>query len=174
MLEFILFIHCSIIVGDEQITALRTPFASVFLAHSFCPLSPPLSCPTIMPGIRSISYTNTRTSYTDIPGHPIPVCCTRTYRAIRLSCLLQVLETPAMGRMLVLDNALQCAERDEAGYHEFMTHTALCRQGAASGSGKRALIIGGGDGGAAREILRHDDIASVDLVDIDEEVYMST
>lgn len=83
---------------------------------------------------------------------------------------MQVLETPAMGRMLVLDNALQCAERDEAGYHEFITHSALCRQGAAPGPGKRALIIGGGDGGAAREILRHDDITSVDLVDIDAEV----
>ncbi|CAN0562145.1 unnamed protein product, partial [Ectocarpus sp. 12 AP-2014] len=75
-----------------------------------------------------------------------------------------------MGRMLVLDNALQCAERDEAGYHEYITHTALCRKGAAAGSGKRALIIGGGDGGAAREILRHDDVANVDLVDIDAEV----
>lgn len=75
-----------------------------------------------------------------------------------------------MGRMLVLDNALQCAERDEAGYHEFITHIALCRKGAAGGTGKRALIIGGGDGGAAREILRHDDITAVDLVDIDAEV----
>lgn len=83
---------------------------------------------------------------------------------------IQVLETPAMGRMLVLDNALQCAERDEAGYHEFMTHTALCRKGAAAGGGKRALVIGGGDGGAARELLRHDDVAVVDLVDIDSEV----
>lgn len=85
---------------------------------------------------------------------------------------VQVLETPAMGRMLVLDNALQCAERDEAGYHEFMTHVALCRRGAAAGGGKRALIIGGGDGGAARELLRHD-VAVVDLVDIDSEVSVS-
>lgn len=75
-----------------------------------------------------------------------------------------------MGRMLVLDGALQCAERDEAGYHEMITHVPLCRLGAASGPGKRALIIGGGDGGAAREILRHDDVAAVDLVDIDGEV----
>lgn len=83
---------------------------------------------------------------------------------------VQVLETPAMGRMLVLDNALQCAERDEAGYHEFITHAALCRKGAAAGGGKRALIIGGGDGGAARELLRHQDVTTVDLVDIDSEV----
>ncbi|CAM9981522.1 unnamed protein product [Scytosiphon promiscuus] len=83
---------------------------------------------------------------------------------------VQVLETPAMGRMLVLDSALQCAERDEAGYHEYITHVALCRKGAAAGSGKRACIIGGGDGGAAREILRHDDFGAVDLVDIDAEV----
>ncbi|CAM9194595.1 unnamed protein product, partial [Hapterophycus canaliculatus] len=83
---------------------------------------------------------------------------------------VQVLETPAMGRMLVLDSALQCAERDEAGYHEYITHAALCRKGAAAGTGKRACIIGGGDGGAAREILRHDDFSVVDLVDIDAEV----
>lgn len=75
-----------------------------------------------------------------------------------------------MGRMLVLDSALQCAERDEAGYHEYITHIALCRKGASAGTGKRACIIGGGDGGAAREILRHDDFAAVDLVDIDAEV----
>lgn len=74
-----------------------------------------------------------------------------------------------MGRMLVLDRALQCAERDEAGYHEMITHVPLCRKGAALGSGKRALIIGGGDGGAAREILRHQDVEAVDLVDIDSE-----
>lgn len=75
-----------------------------------------------------------------------------------------------MGRMLVLDNALQCAERDEAGYHEMITHVPLCREGASTDSGKRALIIGGGDGGAAREVLRHEDIGAVDLVDVDAEV----
>ena len=97
----------------------------------------------------------------------LPFCFTRR---------VQVLETPAMGRLLVLDSTLQCAERDEAGYHEFIAHVALCRRGGkstGSGSGKpgkRALIIGGGDGGAAREILRHDDVATVDLVDIDVEV----
>ncbi|CAM9734707.1 unnamed protein product, partial [Choristocarpus tenellus] len=83
---------------------------------------------------------------------------------------VQVFETSAMGRLLVLDNALQCAERDEAGYHEMITHVPLCRSGVAHGEGKRALIIGGGDGGAAREILRHQDVATVDLVDIDAEV----
>lgn len=81
-----------------------------------------------------------------------------------------MLDTPAMGRMLVLDNALQCAERDEAGYHEMITHVPLCRKGAADHAEKRALVIGGGDGGAAREILRHEDIVAVDLVDIDAEV----
>ncbi|CAM9186993.1 unnamed protein product [Discosporangium mesarthrocarpum] len=83
---------------------------------------------------------------------------------------VQVFETPAMGRLLVLDGALQCAERDEAGYHEFIAHVPLCREGGASTSGKRVVIIGGGDGGAAREILRHQDVSTVDLVDIDAEV----
>ncbi|CAM9403303.1 unnamed protein product [Chrysoparadoxa australica] len=72
--------------------------------------------------------------------------------------------------MLVLDGALQCAEKDEAGYHELITHVAVCRKGISGGSRKRALIIGGGDGGAARELLRHDDVESVELIDIDGEV----
>jgi spermidine synthase len=83
---------------------------------------------------------------------------------------IQVLSTSSMGRLLVLDGALQCAEGDEASYHEMIAHVPMLRKGAASGGGKRALIIGGGDGGAARELLRHEDIASVDLVDIDAEV----
>jgi len=84
---------------------------------------------------------------------------------------VQVLDTPRLGRMLVLDGNIQCAEADEAGYHEMIVHPALCRRGARDQiAGRRALIIGGGDGGAAREILRHPDVSRVDLVDIDAEV----
>ena len=50
---------------------------------------------------------------------------------------------------------------DERGYHEMIVHVPLCRKGASKHPKKRALIIGGGDGGAAREILRHDDISLV-------------
>lgn len=82
---------------------------------------------------------------------------------------LRVLETAALGRMLVLDGAVQVAERDEAGYHELIVHPGLCRAGAPEND-LRVLIVGGGDGGAAREVLRHPGVTHLDLVDIDPEV----
>lgn len=83
---------------------------------------------------------------------------------------IQVFETRPLGRMLVLDDNIQCAEGDEAGYHELLVHTGLCRAEAPRHDGRRVLVIGGGDGGAAREALRHADVSRVDLVDIDEGV----
>ncbi|RMG17285.1 MAG: spermidine synthase [Deltaproteobacteria bacterium] len=79
---------------------------------------------------------------------------------------LRVLETESHGRMMVLDEAVQVAESDEACYHELLVHPGLCRRGASQGP-KRVLVIGGGDGGAAREALRHPGVTHVDLVDID-------
>jgi spermidine synthase len=79
---------------------------------------------------------------------------------------VQVVNTRGLGRMLILDGNLQAAEADEHGYHEMIVHPALCRAGAGDGA-KRVLIIGGGDGGAAREALRHPDVERVDLCDID-------
>lgn len=82
---------------------------------------------------------------------------------------ITVVDTVSLGRALVLDGALQCAERDEKGYHEMMAHVPLLRAGARSND-LRVLIVGGGDGGAARECLRHPHVGSVTLVDIDEQV----
>lgn len=80
--------------------------------------------------------------------------------------LLEVLDTPRFGRVLRLDGALQCSERDEHFYHEPLIHLpALLHD-----KPKTALIIGGGDGGAAEEILKHRCIENVQLVDIDEAV----
>lgn len=79
---------------------------------------------------------------------------------------IQVVDTAPLGRVLVLDGHVQCAEGDEAGYHELLVHVGLCRQGGARAH-RRVLIIGGGDGGSAREALRHQDVERVDLVDID-------
>lgn len=80
---------------------------------------------------------------------------------------IQVVDTERFGRMLVLDGNLQTTELDEGGYHELITHVGLCRKGLKTERGLHVLIIGGGDGGAAREALRHADVARVDLVDID-------
>ncbi|KAJ8601797.1 hypothetical protein CTAYLR_006824 [Chrysophaeum taylorii] len=79
---------------------------------------------------------------------------------------ITVVDTVSLGRALILDGALQCAERDEAGYHEFLAHVPLLRRGAPRRE-LRVLIVGGGDGGVAREILRHPEVEHVTLVDID-------
>jgi spermidine synthase len=67
------------------------------------------------------------------------------------------------GRVLVLDGAIQTTEADEFVYHEMMTHVPLL----AHENPRRILIIGAGDGGILREVLRHNTIEKVTLVEID-------
>lgn len=76
---------------------------------------------------------------------------------------LQVLRTPDFGNLLRLDGALQCSEADEFFYHEPLVHVpAMLHPGP-----RNALVIGGGDGGAAEELLKHPGIEEVVLVEID-------
>ncbi|MDF2529463.1 MAG: speE [Gammaproteobacteria bacterium] len=79
---------------------------------------------------------------------------------------LLVFENQEFGRVLVLDGAIQLTTRDEFIYHEMMSHVPII----AHGNVKHVLIIGGGDGGIAREVLKHSGIESVTLVEIDEGV----
>lgn len=76
---------------------------------------------------------------------------------------LVVLENPRFGRVLTLDGVVQTTEGDNAIYHEMLTHVPLFAHDAP----KRVLIIGGGDGGMAREVLRHKDVEHVTMVEID-------
>lgn len=76
---------------------------------------------------------------------------------------LQVFENPVFGRVLTLDGVVQVTEGDEHIYHEMLTHTPILAHGAA----RRVLIIGGGDGGMAREVLRHKAVEEVVMVEID-------
>ncbi|MFC8826571.1 polyamine aminopropyltransferase [Streptomyces sp. NPDC057137] len=62
---------------------------------------------------------------------------------------------------LYLDGRLRVSERDEFRYHEALVHPAM------SGRHARVLILGGGDGLAAREVLRYGDVRSVTLVEMD-------
>lgn len=80
--------------------------------------------------------------------------------------LLEVLDTPRFGHVLRLDGALQCSEHDEYFYHEPLVHLPALLHSAP----RTALIVGGGDGGAAEELLKHRSIEWVQLVDIDEAV----
>ena len=76
---------------------------------------------------------------------------------------LRVIENPRFGRVLTLDGVVQTTEGDEFIYHEMMAHVPILAHGAA----RRVLIIGGGDGGMAREVLRHSTIEHVTMVEID-------
>ena len=75
---------------------------------------------------------------------------------------LRVIENATFGRVLTLDGVVQVTEADNFIYHEMLTHVPLFAHGAA----KRVLIIGGGDGGMAREALRHP-VDQVTMVEID-------
>jgi spermidine synthase len=79
---------------------------------------------------------------------------------------LEVHETPQFGRLFRLDGCFMTSERDEFFYHENLIHPAAT----AHPNPRRALIIGGGDGGAAEELLKHPSIESVTLVELDGEV----
>lgn len=79
---------------------------------------------------------------------------------------LAIFENSLLGRVLVLDDVVQTTSRFEAPYHEMMAHVPLL----AHGNVKRVLIIGGGDGGVLREVLRHPKVANITLVEIDSAV----
>ncbi len=76
---------------------------------------------------------------------------------------LRVFRNPTFGRILTLDGVVQVTEGDEFIYHEMMAHVPILSHGAA----RRVLIVGGGDGGMAREALKHADIERVVMVEID-------
>lgn len=76
---------------------------------------------------------------------------------------LRVIENARMGRVLTLDGVVQTTEADEFMYHEMLAHVPILAHGAA----RRVLIIGGGDGGMAREVLRHASVDHCTMVEID-------
>ncbi|KAJ7632296.1 saccharopine dehydrogenase [Roridomyces roridus] len=77
-----------------------------------------------------------------------------------------VFESAAYGNVLVLDGVIQCTERDEFSYQEMIAHIPL----ASHPNPKKVLVIGGGDGGVVREVLKHASVEHVVLCDIDEAV----
>ncbi|KAI9854733.1 MAG: putrescine aminopropyltransferase [Vezdaea acicularis] len=77
-----------------------------------------------------------------------------------------IFESTDHGTVLVLDNVIQCTERDEFSYQEMITHLAMNSHP----SPKRVLVIGGGDGGVLREVVKHECLEHAVLVDIDEAV----
>ena len=79
---------------------------------------------------------------------------------------LAVIDTLQFGKMLVLDGMVQTTEQDEFVYHEMIAHIAM----QAHPNPKDVLVVGGGDGGAIRELIKYDSVESATLVEIDEAV----
>lgn len=77
-----------------------------------------------------------------------------------------VFESSDHGTVLVLDNVIQCTERDEFSYQEMITHLAMNSHP----NPKSVLVIGGGDGGVLREVVKHESVEKAILCDIDEAV----
>jgi spermidine synthase len=76
---------------------------------------------------------------------------------------LDVFETEFYGNVLVLDGCIQITQKDEFVYHEMLTHVPLYTHP----NPRHILIIGGGDGGTVREVLKHPEVEHIDLVEID-------
>lgn len=79
---------------------------------------------------------------------------------------LIIFRNKEFGTVMALDGIIQTTERDEFIYHEMLTHVPLF----AHGNAKRVLIIGGGDGGILREVLKHPEVEHATQVEIDQSV----
>jgi spermidine synthase len=79
---------------------------------------------------------------------------------------IEVYHTEGFGNLMVIDGFIMLTQRDNFLYHEMMAHPVLFTHP----DPRRVLIIGGGDCGTLREVLRHPAIERVDQVDIDEGV----
>lgn len=79
---------------------------------------------------------------------------------------IKIFKNQLYGKILVIDDDLQLTDFDEANYHEMLVHVPMNYNNLI----ENVLIIGGGDGGTARDVLKHDNVKTIDLVDIDIEV----
>ena len=77
---------------------------------------------------------------------------------------IDVFDSPEFGRFLALDGYMMLTEKDEFIYHEMISHVPM----AVHPKAKNILVIGGGDGGTVREVLRYPTVEKIDLVEIDE------
>ncbi len=101
------------------------------------------------------------------PGRALSVRILETLATVETDYqLLEIFKGEGFGKMLALDGKIQLAESDEFIYHEMFAHVPCF----AHAEPERVLVIGGGDGGLARELLKHTCIEHIDLCEIDEEV----
>jgi spermidine synthase len=79
---------------------------------------------------------------------------------------IEIYETEELGRMLVLDGVIQCTEFDEFAYHEMFVHVPM----ASHPNPKSVLVVGGGDGGMVRELVKYPELERIDMCEIDGDV----
>jgi spermidine synthase len=79
---------------------------------------------------------------------------------------IMVFENPYFGRIMTLDGIVQVTERDEFFYHEMLTHPVMH----AHPDPRTVVVVGGGDGGSVREVLKHKNVEKCYFIEIDPEV----
>lgn len=79
---------------------------------------------------------------------------------------IDIVESEAFGKMLLLDGHIQLTELDEHAYHEALVHIPLL----STNQPKAALVIGGGDGGVLRELCKHPSLERIEMAEIDQGV----
>lgn len=79
---------------------------------------------------------------------------------------VEVYETDTWGNLLTIDGMVMLSEKDEFVYHEMLTHVGMFSHP----NPQKVLVVGGGDGGTAREVMRYSSVKKVDMVEIDEAV----
>lgn len=79
---------------------------------------------------------------------------------------IDVFDSKEFGRFLTLDGSIMFTERDEFIYHEMITHVPM----AVHENPEKILVIGAGDGGVSREILKYPSVKHIDVVELDEKV----
>lgn len=77
-----------------------------------------------------------------------------------------IFKSSTFGNVLVLNGIIQCTEKDEFVYQELITHIPVMSHP----NPKKVLVIGGGDCGVVRELIKHENIESITMVEIDDEV----
>ncbi len=79
---------------------------------------------------------------------------------------VDVFHSRAFGNVLTLDGLMMVTERDEFFYHEMIVHVPMLTHP----NPENILVIGGGDGGTVRELLKHKSVKHIDMVEIDKMV----
>ena len=102
---------------------------------------------------------------TPVEGHMHAIARTIVTRQTKFQ-FMEIMETHSYGKCLVLDGRIQSSQADEFIYHEMLAHVPILAVKAAKGRVDKVLIVGGGDGGCIREVLKHPKLVCT-MVEID-------